>query len=263
MVSVESDPLQSSDLRQLLRADLPLPLYHQIFNILRTRVLAGNPPHGAQLPTELGLAKAFGVSRITAKRALDELAAAGLVERRRGRGTHVIHRGPTKPVRGPLIGLLETLEILAEATTVKVLEFRHALPPQPVRELFALPGGEEMSYAVRVRSRADTPLGRYTSWTLTRHKAFNEQALAGSSRLKLFERIGIELRQVRQTLSAVNADPVVAMDLKVDPGTALLALERHSFDAKGRLVDLLNILYRPDQFSYQMTLDLEPTDESG
>ena len=222
--------LQSSDLRQLLRPDLPLPLYHQIFNILRERVMAGDPPYGAQLPTEFGLAEAFGVSRITAKRALDELASAGLVERRRGRGTHVIHRGSPKPVRGPLVGLLENLHILAEATDVKVIEFGRAIPPRPVRDS-----------CVSVSRIAD----------------FNEAMLASHSRLKLFDRIGIQLRQVRQTLSAVNADAVVAMHLQLEPGSALLALERRSYDQGGCLVDLLNILYRPDQFSYQMTLDLE------
>ncbi len=249
--------LQSPDLRQLLRPDLPLPLYHQIFNILRERVLAGDPPYGAQLPTEFGLAEVFGVSRITAKRALDELASAGLVERRRGRGTHVIHRRSPKPVRGPLVGLLQNLHILAEATDVKVIEFGRAIPPRPVRELFSLSPGDSLARAVRVRSRSGVPLGHYTSWTRTDHPDFNEAMLVSHSRLKLFERIGIQLRQVRQTLSAMNADAVVAMHLQLEPGSALLALERRSYDQGGCLVDLLNILYRPDQFSYQMTLDLD------
>ena len=252
--------LQSPDLKQLLRSDLPLPLYHQIFNILRERVLVGDPPYGAQMPTEFGLADTFGVSRITAKRALDELANAGLVERQRGRGTHVIHRPSPKPVRGPLVGLLENLHILAEATDATVIEFGRVTPPLQVRELFGLEPGEPLARAVRIRSRTGVPFGHYTSWTLTSHADFNEQELARSSRLKLFAHIGIQLKQVRQTLSAVNADAVVAMHLQMEPGSALLALERRSYDDSGRLVDLLNILYRPDQFSYQMTLDPDDTE---
>ena len=255
--------LQSADLRQLLRTDLPLPLYHQIFKILRDRVLAGNPPDGAQMPTEFGLAETFGVSRITAKRALDELASAGLVERQRGRGTTVIHHRSPMPMRAPLVGLLENLHSLIEATEVEVVEFGRVAPPEPVRELFGLPPGETLPHAVRIRSRAGTPFGYYTSWTRTDHADFNEQALASSSRLKLFERIGIQLKQVRQTLSAVNADAVVAMHLQMEPGSALLALERRSFDETGCLVDVLNILYRPDQFSYQMTLDLDDPSSAG
>lgn len=257
MVVSVAHSLQSKDLRQLLRPDVPLPLYHQIFNILRERVLAGDPPFGAQLPTEFGLAEAFGVSRITAKRALDELANAGLVERRRGRGTHVIHRSKPKPMRGRLVGLLENLHILAEETQVTVVEFDRVAPPEHIRELFGLGPGEPLARAVRVRSRAGTPFGHYTSWTLTGHGDFNEEALGNTSRLELFARIGIQLKKVRQTLSAVNADAVVAMHLDMEPGSAVLSLERRSYDDAGRLVDMLSILYRPDQFSYQMTLDLD------
>ena len=58
-------------------------------------------------------------------------------------------------------------------------------------------------------------------------------------------------------LSAVNADAISAMHLEVEPGTALLSLERLSFDGEGNLVDLLNVHYRPDQFTYRMKLDLD------
>ncbi len=255
--------LQSPDLRQLLRPDLPLPLYHQIFKILRDRVLAGDPPFGAQMPTEFGLAEIFGVSRITAKRALDELANAGLVERQRGRGTHVIHRASPKPVRLPLVGLLENLHILAEETEARVVEFGRIAPPRHIIEAFSLLPGEKLSHAIRIRSRAGTPFGHYTSWTRTDDPAFNQDALASTSRLKLFERIGIQLKEVRQSLSAVSADAVVAMHLQVEPGSALLALERRSYDQSGCLVDMLNILYRPDQFNYQMTLDLDDPSPVG
>ncbi len=251
------DQLRSPGLNKLLHADLPTPLYYQMFTILRDRVLSGDVPVGTQLPTEFELADSFGVSRITAKRALDDLAVAGLVERRRGRGTHVIHHATPKPQRGPLTGLLENLEILAEATDVNLLQFSRAVPPAPVRALFKLDADEVMVHAIRIRSRAKTPFGYYASWTRTDHPQFNEANLATTSRLALFKRCRIDLARVDQTLSAVSADAISALHLKVKPGTALLTLERQSFNAAGQLVDLLNIQYRPDQFRYQMSLDVE------
>lgn len=121
--------LMNSNARKLLRADLPTPLYHQMFSLLRDRILNGEIPLKARIPTEFDLAEAFGVSRITAKRALDELAAEGLVERRRGKGTHVIHRSRPKPLHSPLTGLLESLESLAEQTRVSLIQFRREPPP--------------------------------------------------------------------------------------------------------------------------------------
>ena len=251
------DQLRSPGQKKLLHADMPAPLYYQMFTILRDHVLSGEIPVGTQLPTEFELADSFGVSRITAKRAMDDLATAGLVERRRGRGTHVIHHATPKPLRGPLTGLLESLEILAEATDVNLLQFSHATPPAPVRALFKVDADEIMVNAIRVRSRARTPFGYYTSWTRTDHPEFNEANLATTSRLALFKRCRIDIARVDQTLSAISADAHIALHLKVQPGSALLTLERHSFNAAHELVDLLYIQYRPDQFRYQMSLDVK------
>lgn len=250
--------LLSSNAHKLLRNDLPTPLYHQMFSLLRDRILSGEIPRGMRIPTEFELAESFGVSRITAKRALDELAAEGLVERRRGKGTHVIHRSRPKPMHSPLTGLIESLEVLAEHTRVKLVGFRRAVPPEPVRALFDTGPRDTLVQAVRLRLRGDVPFGYYVSWTRTdNEEVFTEERLASTARLTLFKEAGISFRQVEQVLSAVNADAVAALHLKVEPGTALLALERRSYDGEGQLVDLLNVQYRPDQFTYQMTLDVD------
>lgn len=255
--------LLTADAQRLLRSDLPAPLYHQLFCLLRDHILNGDIARGAQIPTEFELASAFGISRITAKRALDELAAEGLVERRRGKGTHVIHEPQPKPMHSPLTGLLESLEVLADHTRVSLLQFRRSAPPEPIRLLFDTPADTNLAHAVRLRLRGDIPFGHYTSWTRTDHARFNEAALATTSRLKLFRDLGIQIKQVEQSLSAMNADALTAMHLKVEPGTALLALERRSYDEEGNLVDLLNVLYRPDQFSYRMMLDVDADDAGG
>lgn len=75
--------------KQLSKAS-PTPLYHQLYTVLKTMVIDGTLELGARMPTEEQLAELFAVSRITAKRAMDELANENLVQRRRGKGTHVI-----------------------------------------------------------------------------------------------------------------------------------------------------------------------------
>ena len=85
---------------------------------------------------------------------------------------------------------------------------------------------ETLVQAIRLRLRGDTPFGYYISWTRTEHEEFSEAKLANSSRLKLFDAAGIHFKQVEQVLSALNADAISALHLKVEPGTALLSLER-------------------------------------
>ena len=67
----------------------PVPLYHQIFLQLRGEIATGERAVGSRLPTEQELSASFGVSRITARRALDVLAQAGLVARRQRVGSIV------------------------------------------------------------------------------------------------------------------------------------------------------------------------------
>ena len=82
------------------------PLYHQIFMILRSKIIDGEYSEKSLLPSENEIARLFGVSRITAIRALNELAAQGLVSCARGKGTIVrlvesgtIVRGPAERIR--------------------------------------------------------------------------------------------------------------------------------------------------------------------
>ena len=81
-------------------AMLRVPLYHQLYSVLKAAILDGTIPYDAQMPTEQQLTGAFEVSRITAKRAMDELAAEDLVSRFRGKGSHVTYQYTPRPVRG-------------------------------------------------------------------------------------------------------------------------------------------------------------------
>src|SRR4051794_28521434 len=77
------------------------PLYHQLFLILRSQIYSGEYPEGSYLPSEHALVKRYHVSRITAVRALNELAASNLVVRSRGLGTRVNFAGKGTVIRGP------------------------------------------------------------------------------------------------------------------------------------------------------------------
>jgi GntR family transcriptional regulator len=99
-----------------------VPLYHQIFLQLREEITSGERAFGSRMPTEQELSASFGVSRITARRALDELAENHLVERKRRVGTHVIFRSPATPIQGNIDQALESLLNFGRATQVKLLD---------------------------------------------------------------------------------------------------------------------------------------------
>jgi GntR family transcriptional regulator len=83
----------------------PLPLYHQLSELLRRRILGGELRVGARLPSEPELSREHGIGRPTVRQATELLMQEGLVERRRGSGTYV----RSVPRRVDLFSLAGTL----------------------------------------------------------------------------------------------------------------------------------------------------------
>ncbi|NCF20774.1 MAG: UTRA domain-containing protein [Haliea sp.] len=243
-----------------LAQDIPTPLYFRLYSLLKNAILDGTIENGAQMPTEQQLAETFAVSRITAKRAMDELAAEELVERRRGKGTHVIYEYSPQPVKAPLIGMLQEIESMARHSDVKVLECKKLIPPASVREALGLEEKDKALHLVRVRSREGQPFGYYSSWTGGLGKPVSKRDFQRSPRLAIFRKQGLKITHVSQTISAVAATAELAKHLDTETGAPLISLVRHSFETrKGeeQLVDYLQVYYHPDRFQYRMDLEID------
>ncbi|MEH6570635.1 MAG: GntR family transcriptional regulator [Halioglobus sp.] len=243
-----------------LQQDIPTPLYFRLYTLLKNAILDGTIELGAQMPTEQQLAETFAVSRITAKRAMDELAAENMVERHRGKGTHVTYEYKPQPVKAPLIGMLQEIESMARHTEVKVIECKKLVPPGDIRETLGLPDKEKALHLVRVRSRDGQPFGYYASWTIGLKKPVSKRDFKQSTRLEIFRKQGLKLSHVTQTISAAAATPELAEQLNTKPGAPLISLIRESFTGGSqgeKLVDYLHVYYHPDRFQYRMDLDLK------
>ena len=76
-------------MRLAKRPGSPVPLYFKVTTEIRDNILCGTWSRGFQLPGELDLARGLGVSVITVRQALGQLAQEGLVRRERAKGTFV------------------------------------------------------------------------------------------------------------------------------------------------------------------------------
>src|SRR5258708_28131697 len=144
--------------REQMDASLPTPLYHQVYLVLRDKIVSGAYGADGLLPGEPALVQQFGVSRITVKRALNDLAAEGFVRRRRGLGTRVVSAGAGKPRAAHMAGLIENLIIMGVAADGRLTEFAYVLPPDDARRGLGLPRGARAQRAARVRSHAGVPV---------------------------------------------------------------------------------------------------------
>jgi GntR family transcriptional regulator len=236
-------------------ARLRTPLYHQIYLILRDKIYDGTYPNDALLPSEQELVRRYRVSRITAKRALDELAAAGLASRARGRGTQVQFSAPTPPVRASVEGLLENLLVMGLKTAVELIDFAYVPASPEVASALGCPHGALVQRAVRLRHVKSEPFSHLiTHVPAAIGRSFTRRDLASKPLLVLLERGGIVVGRAEQVISAALADAEVAKRLGVDIGSALLKITRIVYDQADNPVEFITGLYRPDRYQYKMAL---------
>lgn len=252
----------------LLAEKSPVPLYHRLYVIMRDRIASGAHPVGSVLPSEAEITSAFSVSRITAKRALDELAVEGLVERVRGRGTTVTQRAgalfSAKPITASIDGLRENLTAIGRETSVEVIEFGYGPPPDFVGEQLGLAPHALAQRAVRVRSLDGEPLSQSTTYVPESiGRAYSAKELATTALIDLLEATGIVVGAAEQSITATLADALTASRLKVSAGAPLLHVKRCVKATDGRPVQYIEILYRPDRFQYRMSLTREQTAGHG
>ncbi len=233
-----------------------VPLYHQLYSSLKRSIQSGEVVFGEQMPTEQQLSEALSISRITAKRAMDELVVDGLIARQRGKGSYVTYKYTPEPVQAPLMGLLESVEGMGKHSLVKVLSVEQMAPPAPLREQLGLDKGQEATKIVRTRFDEDgNVFAFYVSWTAPHLSGFTKAKVEAQTRLSIISENDITISRVEQTLGAQNADELVANLLNVPNNAALLELQRSHFDQQGKVIDVLIGLYNPKLFKYGMVLD--------
>lgn len=232
-----------------------VPLYHQIFLQLREEITSGERAYGSRMPTEQELAEGFGVSRITARRALDQLAQTGLVARKRRVGTHVTFQSPAKPIEGSIEQAVESLIAFGRDTQVKILELETVPARPPLTEALEVEPGAEVVRVARVRWLDNQPLSYVVSYIpASLGVQLTRASLRSTPMLSLIEKAGVRIGAATQTISASLADATLAHILAVDIGSPILRVSRTVLDVDKRPVQHILAHFRSDR--YQIRLDL-------
>lgn len=237
----------------------PVPLYHRLYVILRDKLTSGVYNAGDLLPPEMDLVKAYGVSRVTAKRALDELAAEGLVERSRGRGT--VATGKTfgmiggTPLEAGVETLLSNLETIGANTDVRVIDFRYARAPTQIASALCIPADQEVQKAVRLRIHDDRPLALSTSYIIPEiADTISRDDFEKKSLIQMLSESGVDIELVEQSISATLADDTASSHLAIPSGSPLIKIRRTFFTKGRKPIDHVEILYPAERFEYRITL---------
>ncbi|MDY0892339.1 GntR family transcriptional regulator [Frigoribacterium sp. CFBP9030] len=230
----------------------PVPLWYQISTRLEASILSGRLPAGARLENEVGLGERLGLSRPTIRRAIQELVDKGLVVRRRGIGTQVVHGPVTRNVE--LTSLFEDLTESGQAPTTRLLA--HGVVPADEKTALALGigVGDQVSNVRRLRLADGVPVAILENFLPLDLAQFSDDDLSTRGLYQLLRAHGVTMRVAKQQIGARAAHFDEAHLLEIEPRGAVLTMTRTAYDASGRAVEVGHHCYRPDLYSFSITL---------
>jgi GntR family transcriptional regulator len=226
------------------------PLYIQLANNLRRMIATGELEHGGALPSERTLSEMTGASRVTIRKAIEQLVEQGLLLRRHGSGTYL---APRIEQRGSeLTGFTADAANRGAAAGSIWLIRSLSQPTEEEAGILRIATNSEVARLGRVRLANREPLAI-------------EHAVVPAHLLPPVEQIGQSLyaaldvkghRPVRgeQRLRASLATSVEAGLLSIAENSEILRIERRTYLADGTPVELTRSAYRGDRYDFMTQL---------
>ncbi len=229
----------------------PLPLTYQIADQLRRRILEGDLRPGDRLPSESQICAECGVSRMTARAALSQLANEGLVVRRRGKGTFVAP--PKATFRAFPDSLLSYTEIVARLglrAGARVREQGVVPAPPAVAHPLRLSPADPVVRIVRLRCADGEPMALETSYYP--HARFPDLAELDLTDRSIYqvleERYGVVPAYAVDTIELAVAGPYEARELAVQEGIPVVLCSRVAYLDDDTPIETTRTVHRGDRF---------------
>ena len=238
---------------------LPTPAYLQLHEELQRAIEDGSLRAGQALPSERELAQELGVSRVTIRRAFEELERLGLVEKRHGSGTYI--RGhPLEQILDRVLGFTDEARTLGFQPSARLLDTDTVPADADVALALQLERGTPVLRLVRLRSADGTPLAVQAAHLAPHVAGLSVAGLEASGSLyrSLSEEFGIRPARARQTVAARLPSATECGLLQIGRTVPLLDLERITYDHGERPFEFVRSAYRGDL--YRMVLDLRAAD---
>jgi len=237
-------------------ASASAPRYRQVADALQRRIASGDLGSHDRLASERVIADRFGLSRMTARQAVELLVRRGVVYRRPGSGTFVSPPRIEHTLQR-LAGFSEQMRRQGVHPSGRVLEMRCTESPDgDARQALGLGDGDASWMVRRMRYGDGEPLLLETFWVPRavcpelEPDELAEQSLYAVMR----SRYGIDPVSAETSLEPAALDADDARHLRARPGAPAILLVRTTRSADGRAVEFARDLYRGDRARFDLTL---------
>jgi GntR family transcriptional regulator len=224
---------------------------------VRAQILAlvTDSAEGDKVPPERELSAAWGVARMTLRRALDELVGEGLIVREQGRGTFVTR--PRMARHLSMRSFTEEMRKQGRIPSSRVLDFRRIRAGVRQARQLRLPVGDPIVRFTRLRLADGEPIGLETTCvSAALVPGLQESDLDGSWYELLTQKHSLRIVHGTSMIEPANLTEREATFLQTVPGKPAFRIETSTFGDTGGVIDFEVDVYRGDR--YRLTADLRP-----
>lgn len=228
-----------------------VPLYHQISQNLRELILGGQLQPGEAVPSEWELSDLYGVSRLTVRRALGELAREGWLTRRHGVGTFVTNPTMARIAPGKL-GFTQKMRQIGRTPSSRLVSIKVIPAADEVATHLGLEAGAAVTELVRVRLADGEPIMLETAYLSQARFPDLTEANLGTGSLYEFlsNRYQVTVVAVDQTLAPILLTTQEAQLLDAEPGSPALLSEVVAFTADDTAIEYSWSVTRSDKCKF-------------
>jgi GntR family transcriptional regulator len=233
----------------------PIPLYFQLKNIIKSKIISNEFRGQERLPSEAELCSDYNVSRPTIRQALSELEKEGFIYRVRGRGTFVTDRSGLQQLA--LKGTIENLIASGRGTKIKILAYKEVSPSPHVAKVLRLKKPQKVFQLELVRFIPKGPFGYsfiYLPPQLGIKVSQNEITETTEVITFLEEKMNTRVHRASQTIDVALAKGPVAKNLSIKPNGPALVIEREYYEGNGSILFSSITYYRPELYKYRIEL---------
>jgi DNA-binding GntR family transcriptional regulator len=234
----------------------PVPLYFQLSQQLEAAIEHGALTPGSLLGNEIELAARLGLSRPTVRQAIQSLVDKGLLVRRRGVGTQVVHSQVKRPLE--LSSLYDDLESAGQRPATQVVVNTVEPASTEVAAALGVTEGSEVHRVERLRLAHGEPMAYLCNFLPPELLELDNERMEATGLYRLMRGAGITLHSARQSVGARAASADEGERLDEPAGAPVLTMQRTTFDDTGRAVEFGSHIYRASRYSFEFQLLVRP-----
>ena len=236
-----------------LERNSPVPLYYQLAQSIEHAINTGDLAPGDRLENELSLTSRLGLSRPTARQAIQELVKKGLLVRKRGVGTQVVRSQFRRDER--LSSLNEDLAKAGRTPTTRMLEYSVGELDSDIRDAIEAATATDVEFLKirRLRLADDVPLAILTNYLPNRFE-ISQTELESKGLYACLRSLGVNLKIAHQQISARLMTDEEAELLDEETPAACLTVDRIAYDDVGQFVEFGRHMYHAAHYSIQSSL---------